>query len=533
MVGEEHRSSEDRAGAAKGHAAPPPSLADQTTFPVSDLDQETPASRVAPFSDPPASIDHFEIRRLLGNGGFGSVFLAHDLKLERMVALKLLDKLDRHAARRMLDDETRAASKLRHPNLVTVFQSGENVRGYYIVFEHIPGPDRQRATTLREVLKEKHRLPADEAVALVRQVAEALVHAHETGVVHRDIKPENILLDYKGSAFLADFGCARRSRRHTEGVRSFVGTLPYMSLEQMEGCWNAQTDLWSLGVMLYEVLSGARPFAFAEKTRSRSAAEATFSFAAAIVGLERLPPIPGVDRDLNAICRKCLQREPGERYATAAELVEDLARWQRNEPVSCRRAGWVEQVRRWAQRNSTVATLLSATLLILALGFGVSTYFAAQMWTARQRYVDQQLAQLDQLDSPTFAAVLTNLRQEPFQRIASRSLATEWHDLEDTPRRAELKDRLAVAIVMLQRAETKWPLPDALVAAAQERIYSSLLTAKTPDEFQLLRASALQVGTPSTTDDAGMIAALWKAAADDTNPPTQFRAPVRLPPTTR
>ncbi len=145
MAGEADKSSEHRAVPPPGTAPRPESLADQTTFPASDVHHETPANRVAPFAEPPASIDHFEIRRLLGNGGFGSVFLAHDVKLDRMVALKLLDKLDKQAARKMLSDETRAASSLRHPNLVTVFQSGEDSRGCYIVFEHIPGPDRQRA----------------------------------------------------------------------------------------------------------------------------------------------------------------------------------------------------------------------------------------------------------------------------------------------------------------------------------------------------------------------------------------------------
>ncbi len=389
------------------------------------------------------------------------------------------------------------------------------------------------ARTLREVLKEQQRLPARETVAIVRQIAEALVHAHETGVVHRDIKPENILLDFKGAAFLADFGCARRSRRHTDAVRSFVGTLPYMSLEQMEGCWNARTDLWSLGVMLYEMLSGTRPFAFAEKTKSRSAAEATFSFAAAIAASDELPPIPGVDLDLNAICRKCLQKEPSDRYDSAAALVEDLARWQRNEPVSCRRVGVVEQVRRWAQRNPTVATLLAVVALILAIGFGGSTYFAVQMWTARQRYVDEQLAQLDQFDVPTFDAVVSSLQHPPFERIAVPSLSSQWRDLAGTTRQHKRQHRLAMAILAMQQADIDPPPAPALVAAAHRQLELALLSTETPDEFLLIRRHAADLGGTRESDRPRLVATLWESARDNAHPAAQFRAVVRSPPMIR
>ena len=272
------------------------------------------------------------------------------------------------------------------------------------------------------------------------------------------------------------------------------------------------------------MLQGTRPFAFAEKAKSRGAAEATFSFAAAIVGMEQLPPIPGIDVDLNAICRKCLQVDPEHRYKSASALAEDLTRWQRNEPVSCRRVGLIEQTRRWAQRNSLVATLLTTLVLALAIGFGGSTYFALQMWTARQRYVDEQLTQLDQLDGANFRAAVTNLQREPFRRMAIQSLSSRWQDSIGTPQDTKLRNRMAAAIVTMQRAEKRPKLDSALVAAARERLLAALLTVEKPDEFRLIRSYAVASGEPRAPDDALRMQSLWATAQDASNPAAQFRS---------
>ncbi len=469
-------------------------------------------------------IDHFEIRRVLGRGGFGAVYLAHDKKLDRMVALKLLDKLDKKAAREMLIHETRAASKLKHPNLVNVFQTGEHVRGCYIVFEYIPGPERQKARTLREAIRIKQRIPPREAVAILRQISLALAYAHESDVVHRDIKPENILIDYKGTAYLADFGCARRGRRHAPALKTLVGTLPYMSLEQLHGQGSVQTDIWSTGIVLYEMLSGNRPFASAEKVRSHTAAEAAYSFAAAILATERLSPIPGIDADLEAICTKCLRKSPDERYASAAALATDLGRWQRNEPVSCRPVGVVERARRWTQRNPVIAAQLAAIALILLAGFLVSAYFAVNMWKARQLYVTEQITYLDQIDSATFAAAVTNLQHETFRALSVKSLASQWQTSLDDPRRAELLPRLAAAIVAFDRAPITTKPDTELVRAARAHLLAALLTARTPAEFLFLRTYAAATGDQRTTDDGAQIRSLWKIAANTEDPDERFRA---------
>ena len=516
-------------GFTPGGAAQPP---ESSRLPVAaGEDRDSFAARAELPADEPEFIDHFEIRRVLGQGGFGSVYLAHDTKLDRMVALKLLDNLDKQAARRMLEHETRAASKLKHPNLVTVFQTGEYVRGCYIVFEYIPGPDRQKARTLREVLRDNQRIPPREAVAILRQISSALAYAHDADVVHRDIKPENILIDYKGTAFLADFGCARRRRRHAEGVTSLVGTLPYMSLEQINGQWDAKTDIWSTGIVLYEILAGARPFAFAEKVRSRSAAEAAYSFAAAVLKVERLPSIPGIDADLDAICRKCLEKDVDQRYDSANALVEDLARWQRNEPVSCRPVGIVERTRRWTQRNPLVAAQLGTIALILVVGFMVSMYFAVNMWRAREQYVAEEIAQLDQVDSATFDDVLSNLQKEPFRKLSVQLLSSRWQKLADDsqqlaedPQRAELLHRVAAAIVAFDRASLETQPASELVSAAHERLQEALLTVQNPEDFRLLRKYFVAAEDQRSTGDAARIQSLWTIAENAQDPHARFRA---------
>ncbi len=409
---------------------------------------------VVPTTDELVSIDHFEIRQVLGRGGFGSVYLAYDTRLDRMVALKVLDKVERSAARRMLEHETRAASRLAHPNLVTIFQSGETKRGCYIVFEYVSGPEPEKARTLRDLIADDNgkRIGPETVVDVIRQATAGLAYAHASGVVHRDIKPENILIDYKGAAHLADFGCARQSKRYHENGQSLVGTLPYMSLDQIDGRWNAQTDVWSIGVVLYEALAGKRPFEFAEQTHSRSAPEAAFSFAVAVL-TANIEPIEGVDQDLMAICRTCLATDAADRYDSADTLLEDLARWQRNEPVSCRPISFAERARRWSRRNPVVATQCVAIGLLLVTGLCVSSYFATHYWRSRHQYVVDQVAQLSDLDDGAFDSRIETLSQQPFRETSRSLLQSAWQRIGATEAAngdtttIRTADRLAVAIL--------------------------------------------------------------------------------------
>ena len=481
-------------------------------------------------SEVPQSIDHFEVRRVLGQGGFGSVFLAYDTRLDRMVALKLLDRIERSAARRMLAYETRAASQLRHPNLVTVFQSGETRQGCYIVFEYVPGPDPENARTLRELLNAENRIAPDLAVEFIRQTVEGLAYAHDQGVVHRDIKPENILIDFKGMAYLADFGCARQRKRYSENLKSLVGTLPYMSLEQINGQWNAQTDIWSVGVVLYEILSGQRPFQFAENAYSRSASEAAFSFAVAMLETE-IESIEGVDADLMAICRKCLNPKLEKRYQTASALLQDLTRWQRNEPVSCRSISIVERSKRWAQRNPMIAALLGTVALTLLTGFSISTYFATNFWNSRQRYVSDQIAEFPRFDHETFAARVTTLGEPPFRDTSRNLLLDEWRKSEP----GRYRDRLAAAMLRLARSAPGARPTDDILNTAKEHLTNAMLGTEEPEEFRFLcreRIGDTTVPTPKrlhATDDATVLAdKLWSVAQEGEPSAKRIRALVAL-----
>ena len=481
--------------------------------------------------DAPDWIDHFEIQRILGRGGFGSVFLARDARLDRMVALKLLDKLERGAARRMLDHETRAAAKLRHPNLVTVFQSGEHERGCYIVFEYVAGSDRQDARTLREVLADKGRIEPDQAVRFVRQITEALAYAHEAKVIHRDIKPENILIDFKDAAYLADFGCARQSKRHLDGVQSLVGTLPYMSLEQINGKWDVQTDIWSIGVLLYEILSGKRPFEFAEKAQSRSAAEAAFSYAVAVLDVEHVPPIEGVDADLMAICQKCLEPSADDRYASAADIVADLARWQRNEPVSCRPPGIAERASRWAQRNPIIAAQLAVITLLLVVGLVISAFVANKLATEQARYIADKLEYITRAETDEFDLAVADLQHNALRASALVSLVRTWRTsvpVAEGDRNSSRRDRLAAALVAFDRSNSDDRPQRDLVDEAEEQLQQSLLSATDPHEFRFLRRWLLAQNPQRSDLGQQRIEALWRIAKQTIDQQQQFRALVAL-----
>jgi Tol biopolymer transport system component len=275
----------------------------------------------------------YEIRSLLGKGGMGEVYLAHDTQLPRLVALKLLpEEYAKESDRlRRFKREAHTASALNHPNLVTVYEVGQVDATPYIVMEYVEG------ITLRRRLKEK-RLSVAEAVEVAAQVGEALAAAHRAGIIHRDIKLENIMLRGDGYVKVLDFGLAKLAGTHTQaaatpeaptitnqdtGPGNIVGTAAYMSPEQLRGSEvDERSDLWSLGVMLYEMLTVTVPF------KGHSTGQVIVSI------LERepeplAPKLPQAPVELQQIVTKALQKDRGARYQTAAEMVADLRRLAR------------------------------------------------------------------------------------------------------------------------------------------------------------------------------------------------------------
>ncbi|NLS93318.1 MAG: protein kinase [Planctomycetaceae bacterium] len=336
-----------------------------------------------------ASFGRFELLEELGEGGFGTVWKAHDRVLKRLVALKIprAGRLRPHDASPLMQ-EARNVARLKHAGVVQVYDAGEESGTTYIASEYIAG------SSLRERLRGE-RLSCRRAAEICLGVAEALHHAHELGIVHRDLKPANILLDESGAAYVADFGLAKSDELETPGGQ-LVGTASYMAPEQAAGRSSEvdrRSDVYSLGVILYEMVTGRRPFQdeggeVAGTGETRKAGQArnptctnTRAPCAQVQHKDTKPVRPrrvsrAVPRDLEAICLKCLKPAPSDRYATAADLAADLARHLRGEPVAARPLAIPLRLGRWARRRPAIAVLvlLSLSLLAAIVAVGAVSY---------------------------------------------------------------------------------------------------------------------------------------------------------------
>ena len=267
------------------------------------------------------TISHYKILEKLGEGGMGVVYKAEDTKLKRTVALKFLShhSLPSQNLRTRFLHEARAAAALRHAGICTIYEIDEVDEKVFIAMEHIEG------CTLREKIASGPML-LEEAVDIAMQVAAALGEAHEKGILHRDIKPENIMLTEKRQPVVMDFGLAK-SVKGTEitTAGTLLGTAAYMSPEQVQDTEvDHRTDIWSLGVLLYEMIAGRAPFQ----------GERAHTLMYLIVNQEPEPlrtTRPGLPLELERVVEKMLAKGPEDRYQSAAELVADLKKLQ---PVS-------------------------------------------------------------------------------------------------------------------------------------------------------------------------------------------------------
>src|SRR5688572_13040223 len=321
------------------------------------------ASLFEPADDPtdmpaPAAaaeyIGRYELLAQIGRGGMGVVFRARDLCLNRLVALKLIltGKLASDVEVKRFRTEAEAAAHLDHPHIVPVYEVGEAEGRHFLALKLMEGG------SLAEQISDL-RFDIPDAVEVLRKLAGAVHHAHERGILHRDLKPANILLDEKGEPGVADFGLARRLQADGALTVSgaIVGSPAYMAPEQAVGREvTTAVDVYSLGAIFYELLTGRPPFA----------AENVPLLLRKILDDDPVPP--KVDCDLKTICLKCLEKEPARRYPSAAALADDLERWQRGEPILARPVGPAERVWKWALRRPAAAALVAVSAVAL-VGF--------------------------------------------------------------------------------------------------------------------------------------------------------------------
>src|SRR6266568_157444 len=305
----------------------------------------------------------YELLEEIGRGGQGVVYRARQKSLNRTVALKVigLGHWATEAHLKRFRREAESAASLEHPCIVPIHEVGERDGSCYFSMKFIEGGQ------LDEVVKNEP-MPVRRAVELINKVARTVHYAHEHHILHRDIKPGNILLDRQGEPHLTDFGLARLVETESTVTRTMevLGTPSYMAPEQAVGnnaVVTSTTDIYGLGAVLYQLVTAHPPFA----------GGTTFETIRLVLDTEpRQPRLlnPKIDRDLNTICLKCLEKDPKRRYASALALAEDLERWLKHEPIRARRTGLFTRGRKWLRRNPSIA-VMAAMLLVLAVPLGV------------------------------------------------------------------------------------------------------------------------------------------------------------------
>ena len=527
---------------------------------------ESHGERGPPQAEMPREFGDYELLEEVGRGGQGVVFRAWQRSLNRKVAVKVIGigQLTTDAHMKRLRREAEAAAKLNHPGIVPVYEVGERHGTYYFSMRFVEGD------CLDDVVS-RGSISVRQAAELIAKVARTAHYAHEHGILHRDIKPGNILLDANGEPLLTDFGLARLVEHGSTvtGSLEVMGTPSYMAPEQAVGnnaAVSSATDVYGLGAVLYELLTGHPPFA----------GGTTYETIRLLLDSEpRQPRLWNrkVDRDLSAVCLKCLEKGPRYRYSSALALAEDLERWLRHEPIRAKRSGFFTRAQKWVQRNRIIASLI---LLSLALAAGLSL----MIWERELvRQIPAGIAVLpfenlsDNKEDAFFADgvqddVLTKLAKIADLKVISRTSVMHYrgkrdlrqigralgvsHVLEGTARRSAGKVHVNAQLVDTRTNTEVWAdgfdrdlkegfaIPSAIAQKVAEQMRAKISTAEKRDiertptadltAFELYAHARTLLSTPifSATGDTNLVQAvdlLNQAIARD---PSFFQAYCQL-----
>jgi tetratricopeptide (TPR) repeat protein/predicted Ser/Thr protein kinase len=408
----------------------------------------------------------YTIEKKLGEGGMGAVYLAVDQGLGRKVALKVITSKDDELLERF-QREAQAVARLKHPNIVQVYESGAINKQHYFTMDYVEG------VSLEKFISSAKKPSIQNIAKVLLQIAAALQYAHSQELVHRDIKPANILIDKTGKAFLTDFGVAKSLSgldRTLTLAGSTVGTPGYMSPEQAMGLKDQidhRSDIFSLGATLYHCLTGVMPFDGKE----------IYDVLSKVINKD--PPAPStvvkmVPRDLETICLKCMEKDKSKRYQTTAELAADIKKYLQDEPISARRTSTVSKLWVKARKNKTISISVAGSAVILSaviIGLIISSartsgrleqfrQEAYQAFEAKKydeaRIACEKIKEIGRLDDK-----LNSIYEQSLAAIKEKEQTALGKEVQ-AKKRAEAK-------VALDRAE-RTPHPDKRIEIAQEAL---------------------------------------------------------------
>ena len=471
-------------------------------------------TKTAAPDDAEPLVPGYELLGELGRGGMGVVYRARQLTLDRVVALKMLLRPLNEAEAEEYARFTREAlaiASLNHRGIVQIHDLGRHSDQPFIAMELVEGGNL--ASQLAGMPQ-----PPRQAAVLVAQLAEAIEAAHQQQIIHRDLKPANILMTADGTPKITDFGLAKRlDVESTESVGKFLGTASYAAPEQALGRLpevGPATDVYGLGAILYEMLTGRPPFR----------AASTWETLQQVVGSEPVPPsrLAEVPRDLETICLKCLAKEPARRYPSALALAEDLHLFQAGQPIRARPVGWRERLVKWSKRRPAVAALTATVVVVILVGLVTSLGLAGWAFRERDRARDRleeaqqanrrrvqlQVEQLGIAEPEAVPGLLAALKDD---REAVRPRLQELWGEENGERKQRMRAGLAL---LADDPGLRKPLADWMIETDEPRELLLVRKVLAPHGTALAEGLWNKVDDPNVKDDIRFRALVALASLD-------------------